>query len=144
MTHFISWSYSIPSMRTKSKYSPPDRFQPISADISHLLGDIIVQKCVRRHRCTVCWFTLIIRWDRNPTRSERDQAQDQRRNVLSMIRGYKTANFKLRVTTEKSLLEKRINTFCLTWEMNPGPPRSTGRSKYKTMSRKTNTFKNCH
>ena len=56
--------------------------------------DIIVHKCVRRHRCTLCSFTLIIRWDGNPTRPERDQAQDQRLNVLSETRGYHTANFQ--------------------------------------------------
>ena len=75
-------------------------------------GDIIVHKSVRRHRCTLYSFTLIIRWDGNPTRPERDQAQDQRLNVLSEARGYHTENF---------LLEKPNSTFCPTRESNPGP-----------------------
>ena len=58
------------------------------------LGDILVQNCVRKHRCTLCSFALINRWDGNPTRPEKDQAQDQWLNVLSEARGYHTANFQ--------------------------------------------------
>ncbi|CAD0195780.1 unnamed protein product [Chrysodeixis includens] len=39
-------------------------------------GHIIVHKRVRIHRCTLCSFTLIVRWDDNPTRPKRDKAQD--------------------------------------------------------------------
>ena len=53
------------------------------------VGDIEVNKCVRRHRFTLCSFTLIVRWGGNPTRPETDQAQDQRLNVLSVSRGFK-------------------------------------------------------
>ncbi|KAL0853179.1 hypothetical protein ABMA27_012936 [Loxostege sticticalis] len=50
-------------------------------------GHIIVHKCMRKHKCTPCSFTLRARWDSNLTRSERDLAQDQRLNVLSEARG---------------------------------------------------------
>ena len=66
-------------------------------------GDIIVHKCVRRQRCTLCSFTLIIRWGGNPTRSERV------RNVHS--EGIIPPTFKLRAATEKFILEKLNSTF---------------------------------
>ena len=78
-------------------------------------GDIIVHKCVRRHRCTLCSDTLIIRWDAYPTRPERDQAQDKRLNVLS------ATGVSHHQLPDSGLLEKPNSTFCLTRESNPGP-----------------------
>ena len=69
--------------------------------------DIIVRKYVRGHRCTVCSLlrvkTLIIRWGVNPTRPERDQAQNQRLIIPPTSR--------LRAISEKFLLEKPNSAF---------------------------------
>ena len=57
------------------------------------LGDIIVHKCVCKHRCTLSSLTLLIRWDGNPTQPGRDPAQDQQLYMLSEARGCHTTKF---------------------------------------------------
>lgn len=52
--------------------------------------------CANTRRCTLYSFSLIIRWDGQPPRSERDQIQDRQLYVLSEALGLPSPTFKLR------------------------------------------------
>ena len=61
--------------------------------LANYAGHIIVHEHLRRHRCTHYSFTLIARWDGNPTPPERDQAQDRYLRALRCT-GVSITNFQ--------------------------------------------------
>ncbi|CAD0199988.1 unnamed protein product [Chrysodeixis includens] len=85
----------------------PDRFRPrrVTMTPASYAGHIIVHKRERKHRCSLCSFTLIARWDGNPTRPERDQAQESGPTFLRAFQNTKAVIFicKPHTTFEKSV-----------------------------------------